>query len=163
MTPDQQSIKAQHDYRNPKCDLYELGLVSRWGWWGGWGSRKVFVSLKCTFLMFPWAHGCLLSQWLLLAESPDADQSCASVCFIRPAKICPRRGPPSNAITGNCLFGGFQDPVSACRRFPSPPCSRSNDPCRYAPLMSDLFIFAWRPLSADPVGFAMDQRPLLVK
>lgn len=38
------------------------------------------------------------SQWLLLAESPDIDRSCASVCSICPAKICHHRGPPANAI-----------------------------------------------------------------
>lgn len=76
-----------------------------------------------------------------------------------PVKICHRRGPPANAIAQPLWEkspSGASKILSARRRrrrFPSPLRSHSNVPCSYTLLMSDLFIFAWRPLSTGPAGF----------
>lgn len=51
--------------------------------------------------------------------------------------------------------GEFPETVGSCRRFPSPLCSPSNVPRISTPPMSDLFIFACRPLSTGPLGFGV--------
>lgn len=137
-------------------------------------ARRVFVSLKYMSLMVPWACGCL--RWLLASITMAALGGisehwpivCISLFYLSCKDLSSQRTSSKcnwSAVMGNWPFEGFQDTVSACRCFPSPPHSRSNVPCRYTPVMSELFIFACRPLWTDPVGFGgeMYQRPLLVK
>lgn len=118
----------------------------------------MFVSLKYTTLMVPWAHGCL--RWL------RASVTMAALGWIS------RHWP----IVCICLFYLSREDLSSLRTSSKCNCSAimGNGPsgvpkilsahvttsllllkriCRYAPLMSDLFIFAWWPLSTEPVGW----------